>query len=101
MATKKTKGAATTRNMKPFYIALAAIAVVGIGAILYSRSGGEATTEFVDMAQLAEGAALVEQVERVGRASFRLGDQIAPLGRGHPRQKVTRIRACPAAARLL
>ena len=66
MATKKNRGAAATRNMKPFYIALAVIALLGIGAILYSQtSGGETATDLVDMTQLAEGTALVNEAQGI------------------------------------
>src|SRR5688500_14591050 len=70
VAAKKAAGAARTRNMKPFYTALAVIAIVGVGAIVYSQvRGGEPATQFVDMTQLAEGNALVDQAQGIAVGS--------------------------------
>ncbi|HUF49912.1 MAG TPA: DsbA family protein [Longimicrobiales bacterium] len=72
---RKTSSAGNARNMKPFYTVLAAIAVLGIGAILYARmSGGEMATDLIDMTQVGEGNELVDQAEGVA-----IGEASAPV----------------------
>jgi protein-disulfide isomerase len=60
-------GAKKQQNMKTFYIVLAGIAVVGVGAIVYSmnRSGGTMATEPLDMSQVADADALLAQAQGI------------------------------------
>jgi protein-disulfide isomerase len=75
VATKKTKGATAPRNMKPFYLALGVIALLGIGAILYARNNsGEMATDLVDLTQLAEGDSLVDVAQGIT-----IGEANAPV----------------------
>lgn len=65
---------APTRNMKPFYIALALIAVVGVGAIVYSMRGGEMSTEPLDLSQIEDAATLIDRAQGIS-----IGDADAPV----------------------
>ncbi|HEX6133250.1 MAG TPA: DsbA family protein [Longimicrobiales bacterium] len=65
MAAKKKN--APAKNMKPFYIALAAVAAIGIAGILYSmnRGGGSMATEPLDMSQIADAESLLDRAQGI------------------------------------
>ena len=60
-------GAKKQQNMKTFYIVLAVIAVVGVGAIVYSsmNRSGTMATEPLDMSQVADADALLAQAQGI------------------------------------
>src|SRR5690606_16253448 len=75
VAAKNRKTAPPKKNMKPFYVLLAAIAVIGIGAIFYSmRSGAEMATEPLDMSTIANADSLLAQARGIP-----IGDENAPV----------------------
>jgi protein-disulfide isomerase len=73
---RKNRNAQARRNMKPFYGALAVIAVVGIGGIAWAmnRSGGEMATEPLDFSQIANADSLLERARGVT-----VGEESAPV----------------------
>ena len=70
------RNAPAKKNMKPFYIGLALVAVVGIGAIVYSMQRGNSSmsTEPLDMTQIADAQTLLEQARGIT-----IGEQNAPV----------------------
>lgn len=68
-------GAKKQRNMKTFYIVLAVIGVVGVGAIVYSMNGsGTMATEPIDLSQVGNADALLAQAQGIT-----IGDENAPV----------------------
>jgi protein-disulfide isomerase len=76
LAGKKKASAAQTSGMKNFYILLAVVAVIGIGAIVYVARSGDAdmATAPVDMAQIADATELMERARGVS-----VGEESAPV----------------------
>jgi protein-disulfide isomerase len=70
------KAPAGANRMKPFYIALAVIALVGVAAIVYAaRSTGSAmATEPLDMRQVGDASTLLERAQGVS-----VGEENAPV----------------------
>lgn len=75
MAQSKRNQAASGNSMKLFYGLLAAVAVIGIGAMIVSRGGaGEVATEAIDMSQITgDAGSLVSQAKGIS-----LGEENAP-----------------------
>lgn len=76
MAKKKQAAQSRSKNMKAFYGILAAIAVVGIGAIVYAanRGGGDMVTEPLDMSQISDAETLLTRAQGVT-----VGEENAPV----------------------
>lgn len=75
---KKNVRPAGASGMKPFYIALAVIAVVGVGAIVYAArgggGGGDMATQPVELSEIADGNQLLERAQGVA-----VGEATAPV----------------------
>jgi protein-disulfide isomerase len=75
VAQNKRNAPARAKNMKPFYAMLALVAVVGIGAIVFSMNrSGTMSTAPLDLSQIADAETLIQRAQGIT-----VGEENAPV----------------------